>query len=135
MAMEWEDRLWLVGCWLEVRAAQTTDIMLSESGARVECQDGQGRSQRRQLAAPVLERMYLLRRRSTGVFPGSLARPWGSRLRELGQLIQREEIEPVRIWSDGQRLRLYGLQQGTALRQEYDLATWSAPEAPTPLAK
>jgi hypothetical protein len=118
VALTIDERLRIIGRWLDVRSARTFQLMLDPEAIQIECEDGRGQPQHRKISELRLQRMWLLARTSTRhgaeVGPGR----WGPAMRALGQLLQAERATAFRIWSDGRSVLVAtrGQQDAEALR-------------------
>jgi hypothetical protein len=72
----------------------------------IECEDSQGRPQRRTFTEPRLERMWLLLRTSSHHFAEVETGRWAPSLHALGLRLQEQAVAPHRIWSNGESIQV-----------------------------
>jgi hypothetical protein len=121
MALDFGERLRVVGQWLDAQYAQSADLTVVEGYLSVEGRIAEDTKQSASFTESELEGLSENARRFRVNPFGSVESRWAPCLRTLGQLLQAQVVEPNRIWSEAELLWVSGTQQGNFITQQYRL--------------
>jgi hypothetical protein len=121
------ERLRLAGQWLDATDALTAELSISPDAMQLTAVDGEGEEQ-----STVLTRWELAKlsahARSLRRNPWDASTVgWSTKLRTLGQLLERQEAEPVRIWGGADQLQVSGARESEPVSficRNADLEEW-----------
>jgi hypothetical protein len=131
------ERLRLAGQWLDANDALTAEVVLTADAMSLQGIDADGTMQTTVLTRWELAKLSAHARSLRRSPWDASAVGWSTKLRILGQLLERRETDPQRIWGGAEQLRVVGAGQTEAVSficRKADLEEWDrAQRAPRAL--